>query len=173
MNYCMKCGGEGMKVYIVINAPSYEPFHILGVFSKREDAERLIAKRNARDDEIQEWNADLPTFLEWIENGLVLFQFMLMARQMLRADMFADCGLDDGRNTLPRVELHEAGNGDFPKVEDCGFRMLQPHEIKAAMAFPQEYIIKGGKREQVKQLGNAVTPPVMGILMQRIVETFQ
>ena len=29
------------------------------------------------------------------------------------------------------------------------------------------------KREQVKQLGNAVTSPVMGMLMRRIVETFQ
>lgn len=66
--------------------------------------------------------------------------------------------------------VHEPG---IPAVEDCGFRMLQPHEIKAAMAFPQEYIILGGKREQVKQLGNAVTPPVMGMLMRRIVETFQ
>jgi DNA (cytosine-5)-methyltransferase 1 len=41
------------------------------------------------------------------------------------------------------------------------------------MAFPQEYKIQGNKREQVKQLGNAVTPPVMGILMERVVATFR
>lgn len=75
------------------------------------------------------------------------------------------------QSAQPRHYLVE--HGGLPAVEDCGFRMLQPHEIKAAMAFPQEYIILGGKREQVKQLGNAVTPPVMGMLMRRIVETFQ
>jgi len=62
--------------------------------------------------------------------------------------------------------------GDVPKVEDCGFRMLQPHEIQAAMAFPADYTVLGTKRERVKQLGNAVTPPAMSILMQRVMETF-
>lgn len=46
-----------------------------------------------------------------------------------------------------------------PRVEDCTFRMLEPHEITAGMAFPKEYIMTGNKREQVKQAGNAVTPP--------------
>lgn len=44
-------------------------------------------------------------------------------------------------------------------VEDCEFRMLEPHEIMAGMAFPKEYVMTGNKREQVKQSGNAVTPP--------------
>lgn len=63
--------------------------------------------------------------------------------------------------------------GEIPAVEDCGFRMLQPHEVLAAMAFPKDYKVLGNKREQVKQLGNAVTPPSMEILMQRTTETFQ
>ncbi|NKG22227.1 DNA cytosine methyltransferase [Paeniglutamicibacter sp. ANT13_2] len=46
-----------------------------------------------------------------------------------------------------------------PEVEDCEFRMLEPHEISAGMAFPKSYIMTGNKREQVKQAGNAVTPP--------------
>lgn len=46
-----------------------------------------------------------------------------------------------------------------PRVEDCTFRMLEPHEITAGMAFPKDYIMTGNKREQVKQAGNAVTPP--------------
>lgn len=46
-----------------------------------------------------------------------------------------------------------------PAVEDCTFRMLEPHEISAGMAFPKTYIMTGNKREQVKQAGNAVTPP--------------
>lgn len=46
-----------------------------------------------------------------------------------------------------------------PEIEDCEFRMLEPYEITAGMAFPKTYIMTGNKREQVKQAGNAVTPP--------------
>ncbi len=59
------------------------------------------------------------------------------------------------------------------KVEDCGFRMLEPHECQAAMAFPNDYQVLGGKRDRIKQLGNAVTPPAMGILMQRCMESLR
>lgn len=44
-------------------------------------------------------------------------------------------------------------------VDDAGFRMLEPHEIKAGMGFAGDYVLLGSKREQVKQAGNAVTPP--------------
>jgi len=44
-------------------------------------------------------------------------------------------------------------------VDDCLFRMLEPHEIKLGMAFAHDYVLLGTKREQVKQSGNAVTPP--------------
>lgn len=56
-------------------------------------------------------------------------------------------------------------------VEDCGFRMLVPKEIQAAMAFPDDYILTGTRREQVKQLGNAVTPPAMKLLMERVISS--
>lgn len=46
-----------------------------------------------------------------------------------------------------------------PQVEDCQFRMLTVGEIQAAMAFAPGYVITGTKREQVRQLGNGVTPP--------------
>jgi DNA (cytosine-5)-methyltransferase 1 len=46
-----------------------------------------------------------------------------------------------------------------PAVEDCTFRMLEPHEVTWGMAFPREYIMTGTKREMVKQAGNAVCPP--------------
>jgi len=39
---------------------------------------------------------------------------------------------------------------------DIRFRMLQPHELSAAMGFPEEYEFSGSKRDQVKQIGNAV-----------------
>lgn len=59
----------------------------------------------------------------------------------------------------------------IPAVEDCGFRMLVPKEIQAAMAFPKDYILTGTRREQVKQLGNGVTPPAMKLLMERVIES--
>lgn len=54
---------------------------------------------------------------------------------------------------------HALMSTDVPAIEDCEFRMLEPHEITRGMAFPHGYIMTGTKREQVKQAGNAVTPP--------------
>jgi DNA (cytosine-5)-methyltransferase 1 len=45
------------------------------------------------------------------------------------------------------------------QVDDCLFRMLEPHEVAAGMAFPGDYIWGGTRRERVKLCGNAVTPP--------------
>jgi len=58
-----------------------------------------------------------------------------------------------------------------PAVEDCTFRMLQPHEIAAAMAFPHDYTVLGSQRDKVKQYGNAVTPPVMQMILERCLAT--
>jgi DNA (cytosine-5)-methyltransferase 1 len=56
-------------------------------------------------------------------------------------------------------------------VDDCGFRMLEPHEIAAAMAFPTGYIPDTyTKRDRVKLAGNAVTPPVMTWITGRILQ---
>lgn len=57
------------------------------------------------------------------------------------------------------------------KIEDCHYRMLRPHEIQAAMAFPDTYQVLGNSREKVKQLGNAVTPPVMEWLVRQVIES--
>ncbi|KKL22693.1 hypothetical protein LCGC14_2432880, partial [marine sediment metagenome] len=57
------------------------------------------------------------------------------------------------------------------EADDCYFRMLQPQEIGAAMAFPGSYTVLGTKRDRVKQYGNAVTPPAMEFLIQRCVES--
>ena len=39
---------------------------------------------------------------------------------------------------------------------DIRFRMLQPHELAAAMGFHKEYKFVGNRRDVVKQIGNAV-----------------
>jgi DNA (cytosine-5)-methyltransferase 1 len=58
----------------------------------------------------------------------------------------------------------------LPAVEDCLFRMLEPHEIHAGMAFVPDYVVLGNKRQKVRQLGNAVTPPVAEVLVSALVE---
>jgi DNA (cytosine-5)-methyltransferase 1 len=58
-----------------------------------------------------------------------------------------------------------------PKLEDCFYRMLMPHEIQLGMAFDPDYIVLGDSKQKVKQLGNAVTPPVMKFLIGRCVES--
>lgn len=55
-------------------------------------------------------------------------------------------------------------------VEDLTFRMLAPREIGAAMAFPSTYKVLGTNREMTKQYGNAVTPPVMQMIIARCIE---
>lgn len=39
---------------------------------------------------------------------------------------------------------------------DILFRMLQPHELAAAMSFPKHYKFTGNRGDQVRQIGNAV-----------------
>jgi DNA (cytosine-5)-methyltransferase 1 len=57
---------------------------------------------------------------------------------------------------------------------DCGFRMLQPHELQLAMAFPDSYIfLNGPGKEKVRLLGNAVTPPVMEWIIKQCVRSLE
>lgn len=58
-----------------------------------------------------------------------------------------------------------------PVIEDCYYRMLKPPEIKLAMAFDKDYVILGSGKNQVKQCGNAVTPPVMEWLVGQVVKS--
>ena len=56
------------------------------------------------------------------------------------------------------------------QVDDCLFRMLEPHEVAAGMAFPADYRWAGTRRERVKLAGNAVTPPAARDLIAAVVE---
>ncbi|WP_228496590.1 DNA cytosine methyltransferase [Pseudoclavibacter sp. VKM Ac-2888] len=49
--------------------------------------------------------------------------------------------------------------------------MLEPDEIKRGMAFTADYQLLGNKREQVKQSGNAVTPPAARDLFAAVAES--
>ncbi|MBM4516403.1 DNA cytosine methyltransferase [Rhodococcus hoagii] len=66
---------------------------------------------------------------------------------------------------------HALAQAETVDVDDCLFRMLEPHEIAAGMAFPRDYRILGTKREQVRQAGNAVCPPNARDLIAAIAES--
>ncbi len=54
-----------------------------------------------------------------------------------------------------------------PTIEDCTYRTIRPHEVHKAMAFGDDYVVLGNGKQQVKQLGNAVTPPVQEWILNR------
>ncbi|NUR07439.1 MAG: DNA cytosine methyltransferase [Nocardioidaceae bacterium] len=58
-------------------------------------------------------------------------------------------------------------------LDDVLYRMLTPAEIGRAMAFTADYTVKGNQRQQVRQYGNAVTPPVAELLVSALVEAIE
>lgn len=81
--------------------------------------------------------------------------------------------MSDPANTMVARDNQALVSYKVPKIEDCYYRMLKPHEVKSAMAFDDSYHIVGNSKEQVKQLGNAVTPPSMEWLVDRCVQSLQ
>jgi DNA (cytosine-5)-methyltransferase 1 len=75
----------------------------------------------------------------------------------------------DPIGTVTTVDTYSLVGPDVA-VEDCTFRMLEPHEIQLAMAFDAGYEVLGNKRERVRQLGNAVTPPAARDLIAALAE---
>ena len=82
-------------------------------------------------------------------------------------------GMDETIGTVSTKDRFAMVNFQEPKLEDCYFRMLQPNEVKLAMAFHRDYVILGSQKDQVKQIGNAVTPPAMKLLVKRGIESLQ
>ena len=95
-----------------------------------------------------------------------------------------DNALDEAMGALSTRDRHALVAGErhshspftnsyspLPDINDLYFRMLKAHEVQAGMAFDRDYVVLGNQREKVKQLGNAVTPPVMELLVERCVES--
>jgi DNA (cytosine-5)-methyltransferase 1 len=61
--------------------------------------------------------------------------------------------------------------GSTPDIEDCLFRMLEPHEVAKGMAFPDHYLWEGNRRERVRMAGNAVTPPAARDLISAVADS--
>jgi DNA (cytosine-5)-methyltransferase 1 len=82
-------------------------------------------------------------------------------------------GMDEPIGTVSTRDRFAIVNYKEPSVEDCYFRMLRPPEVKLAMAFDKDYVILGNQKDQVKQCGNAVTPPAMEWLVGQGVDSLQ
>ena len=82
--------------------------------------------------------------------------------------------LIEGIPTMRTVDGHGIVTpDDDDDISEWFFRMLDWTEIRASMAFDRLYRVLGRKREKVKQLGNAVTPPVMEWIVGRCIDALQ
>jgi site-specific DNA-cytosine methylase len=80
---------------------------------------------------------------------------------------------DDDRYAAAREELRALVDDD-EWAAARRLRMLEPHEIELAMAFPAGYIPDDlTKRDRVKLAGNAVTPPVMTWITGRVLQALE
>ncbi len=72
------------------------------------------------------------------------------------------CSIDEplgtitGKDRFALAQPVVVQNGEIVGLLDIHFRMLQPHELAAAMSFPDDYEFAGNRDDKVKQIGNAV-----------------
>jgi len=56
-------------------------------------------------------------------------------------------------------------------VEECGYRMIAPHEAQLLQGFPREYQILGKQDEKFRQIGNAVHPGTAEMVARAVIES--
>lgn len=64
--------------------------------------------------------------------------------------------------------VHGASNAT---IDELYYRMLVNPELQRVMSFEEDYVVLGDPEDVTKQLGNAVTPPVMEVLVERCIES--
>jgi DNA (cytosine-5)-methyltransferase 1 len=79
--------------------------------------------------------------------------------------------ITDPTATIPTKERAGLVTFQKPVLEDCFYRMISSEEVKLAMAFDKNYVVLGTEKDKVKQCGNAVTPPAMEWLVERVAES--
>jgi len=52
----------------------------------------------------------------------------------------------------------------------CYLRMFTPDELKQIQGFPSDYIVCGTKKEKIAQIGNAVPPPLIKAVVEKIIK---
>lgn len=82
-------------------------------------------------------------------------------------------GINESLGTMTTKERMSLVTYQKPDINDCYYRMIKPPEVKRSMAFDEDYIILGNAKDQVKQCGNAVTPPAMEWLVERTINSLK
>lgn len=121
--------------------------------------EPFLVRYNGGDDRHHSINEPVPVLdcsnrYGMVEPFMVKFYGNEKGSESLREPIDTICTKD--RFGLVRGYLVEINETRY--VLDIRFRMLQPHELAAGMGFPADYKFAGSKSEQVKQIGNAVSP---------------
>ena len=51
----------------------------------------------------------------------------------------------------------------------CYLRVILPDELKQIQGFPSDYIVEGNEKQKVVQIGNAVPPPLIELIVKNII----
>jgi DNA (cytosine-5)-methyltransferase 1 len=83
-------------------------------------------------------------------------------------------GVDKPMPTIPCVDRHALVEATSIDVNECGYRMVEPKELKLGQGFPPSYLITAkAKRDQVWLIGNANPPKTMKWIIGRCLETLR
>lgn len=79
----------------------------------------------------------------------------------------------DPDNPLPTVTCKDRFGVVHTFGLDVRFRMLQPHELAAAMSFPKDYVFQGSKKDQVRMIGNAVAVKTAKNMVMAVLKAYE
>ena len=135
-----------------------EPLGTVMTENHRALAEPYIVRYNGGDDRHHSTDRPMPTLDT--SNRYALSEPFLVSYYGNGGAQSVDEPLDTvtarDRFALVSPELVHAVDGVIVGWLDIRFRMLQPHELAAAMSFPEGYRFAGSREATVKQIGNAV-----------------
>lgn len=118
-----------------------------GAISLIEPFVMQMSQSGSNGDRLRSCDRPYPTITT--ADDLALIEPFLVAYYGTGGALSVDAPLD----TITARDRFGLVNGS---ILDIRFRMLQPHELAAAMSFPKDYVFKGTREQRVKQIGNAV-----------------
>lgn len=177
---------EPMKAQTTKQTHGLVALPIISSYYGRDDANRGIHEALATVPTANRHALVMPNFISTHRGDLIgrgldepLTTVVRTVQQSLISPDFLSTYYGNGGNTdlsesAPTMRTRQGAAFIHPdeiswKIEDAGFRMLSAYEIKLAMGFPSDYVILGTIEQQVQQAGDAVTPPVAKLLVERVV----
>lgn len=122
------------------------------------------AKNGKTDERCHSIDAPLGT-VTGVNNWALLEPFLVRFNNYQGAE-----SVDEPLKTLTTKDRYGLCIPQIGAILDIRFRLLQPHELAAAMGFPKNYFFAGTRTQQVKQIGNAVPVETAKALCKVILE---